>query len=282
MTGNADSSLPKALEELVNGQLLELLSESFDDVIERDKRTVPTIIVNNMGASNEGMDEILVRAGVDGLEIGEWAQIPGERKPVNLVFRNGDSGTTLHFALQKYTGFGLTEISGVKGVLTKGEGEYDENHPRIAFVRDRAGDSFQVVKGTDIEIQSATKYKGNIPIFFFGDDTVDTVESVDGFVSDLKSLVQRYTEIEEEDGESSEELPYVVICTADEESELDESLKEAFGDHYIRHDTYADEMTEDGYKELAQKVYANLDGQGCVDEMKETIAKAVEELKAAE
>ena len=38
-------------------------------------------------------------------------------------------------------------------------------------------------------------------------------------------------------------------------------------------------MTEDDYKELAQKVYANLDGQGCFDEMRETIAKAVEELK---
>ena len=91
--------------------------------------------------------------------------------------------------------------------------------------------------------------------------------------------MQRYTEIEEEDGESSEELPYVVICTVDEESELDESLKEAFGDHYIRHNTYADDMMEEDYKELAQKVYANLDGQGCFKEMKETIAKAVEELK---
>lgn len=38
-------------------------------------------------------------------------------------------------------------------------------------------------------------------------------------------------------------------------------------------------MTEDDYKALAQKVYANLDGQGCFDEMKETVEKAVEELK---
>ena len=40
------------------------------------------------------------------------------------------------------------------------------------------------------------------------------------------------------------------------------------------------QMTEDDYKDLAQKVYANLDGQGCFDEMKETIQKAIEGLKA--
>ena len=42
---------------------------------------------------------------------------------------------------------------------------------------------------------------------------------------------------------------------------------------------YAYEMIVESYKELAQKVYANLDGQGCFDEMKETIEMVVEELK---
>lgn len=188
---------------------------------------------------------------------------------------------TLHFAQQKGADFGKVEISGVKGILTKGEGEYDEDHPRFAFVRDRAGDSFQVGMGTDVEIESATKYIGNVPVFFFEDDSVDTVDSVDEFVEDLESLVQRYTKIEEEDGEASGELPFVVVCTAEEESELDERLKEIFGDRYIRNDTYAYEMTEESYKELAQKVYANLDGQRCFDEMKEAVEKAVEQLVAA-
>lgn len=282
MAGNEEGSLPKAFGEAANGELLALISKQFGEVIEQEKRAVPSMSINNMGTANEGMSEILIRAGVYDLEVGEWALISEERAPVNIVLQNGESGSTLHFAQQKGADFGQVEISGVKGILTKGDGEYDEDHPRFAFVRDRAGDSFQVGIGTDIEIESATKYIGNIPIFFFEDDTVDTVDSVDEFVGDLERLVQRYTKIEEEDGESSEKLPFVVICTVDEESELDESLKEAFGDHYIRHDIYAYEMTEDGYKELAQKVYANLDGQGCFDEMKETISKAVEELKTAE
>ena len=137
----------------------------------------------------------------------------------------------------------------------------------------------QKTLGTDVEIESATKYIGNVPVFFFEDDSADTVNSTNEFVENLESLVQRYTLIEEEDGETSSELPYVVVCTAEEESELDERLKEIFGDWYIRNDTYASEMTEDDYKELAQKVYANLDGQGCFDEMKETIEKVIEGLK---
>ena len=279
MAGNEKSSLPQAFGEVANGQLLALISEPFGEVIEQEKRAIPSMPINNMGAANEGMSEILTRAGVYELEVGEWALVAEEREPVNIVLRNGNTGSTLHFAQQKGAEFGKVEISGVKGILTKGDGEYDEDHPRFAFVRDRAGDSFQVGLGTDVEIESATKYIGNVPVFFFEDDSVDTVNSTDEFVEDLESLVQRYTKIEEEDGETSSELPYVVVCTVEEESELDERLKEIFGDRYIRNDTYASGMTEDDYKALAQKVYANLDGQGCFDEMKETVEKAVEELK---
>lgn len=282
MAGNSDSSFQMAFGEFVNGELLKILSESFDDAVETEKRAVPPILVYNMGASDEGMDEILTRSGVDELEVGEWALITEERKPVNLVLRNGRSGSTLHFAQQKNADFGKVDISGVKGILTKGDGEYDKDHPRFAFVRDRAGDSFQVGLGTKIEVESATKYIGNVPIFFFEDDSAEAADSVDEFVEDLERLVLRYTVIEEENGDSSKELPYVLICTTDEESDLDESLKEAFGDQYIRNDSYADDMTSDNYKELAQKVYANLDGQGCFDEIKTQIEKAAEELKVAE
>lgn len=282
MAGNEEGSLPQTFGEVANGELLALISEPFGEVIAQEKQAVPSMPINNMGAANEGMGEIMTRAGADELEVGEWVLISEEREPVNIVLRNGSIGSILHFAQQKGTDFGKVEISGVKGVLTKGEGEYDGDHPRFAFVRNRAGDSFQVGLGTDVEIESATKYIGNIPVFFFGDDTVDTVDSVNDFVNDLERLVQRYTEVEIEGSNHSEELPYVVICTVDEESELDESLKKVFGDHYIRNDTYADEMSLEEYKELAQKAYANLDEQGCFDEMKETIAKAVEELNAAE
>ena len=142
MVGNEKSSLPQAFGEVTNGQLLALISEPLGEVIEQEKRAIPSMPINNMGAANEGMSEILARAGVDELEVGEWAMISGEREPVNIVLRNGDSGSTLHFAQQKGADFGKVEISGVKGILTKGEGEYDEDHPRFAFVRDRAGDSF--------------------------------------------------------------------------------------------------------------------------------------------
>ena len=276
--GNMRGSLPKSFGEVVNGQLIELLSGSFGEVVEIEKNNIPPMIVTNMGYSKEGMDEILVRAGVDKLEVGEWALIPEDKEPVNLVFRNENSGTTLRFARQEGSNFGQVKILDVEGIITQGKGEYDEDHPRFAFVRDRAGDSFQVGVGTEIEITSTSKYIGNIPIFFFEDNSVDSVDSSDEFISDLERLVQRYTEIGENEG-SSEELPYVVICTVDEESELNDALREAFGDHYIRHDIYAYDMMGDDYKELAQKVYANLDGQGCFDEIKGMIVKAAEELK---
>ena len=82
--------------------------------------------------------------------------------------------------------------------------------------------------GNDIDIESATKYIGSIPIFFFEDNSVESVGSVDEFITILERLVKRYTEIEVKDRESSEELPYMVICTVDG-SELNESMQEEFG-----------------------------------------------------
>ena len=282
MIGNGKYTLPKALESIANEKLLSSLSECFGSKVDIRADSVPSILINNMGVSNEGMEEILTRSGVDELEVGEWVLIPSDKKPVNLVFRDGDTGNTLHFGKQKETTFGKVEISGVEGVLTKGDGEYDEEHPRFAFVRDEKGDSFQAGMGTKIEVESATKFLGYIPILFLGEESLDTVDSVDEFVGDLERLVERYTEIEEEDSEPSEKLPYVVICTVDEDSELDESMREAFSDRYIRNDTNASEMKENDYKKLAQKVYTNLDGQGCFDQVKEMIENAAEELKAFE
>ena len=78
--------------------------------------------------------------------------------------------------------------------------------------------------------------------------------------------------------EPSERIPFVVICTAEEDSELDEALREAFGDQYIRSDTYAYEMTEDSYKKLAETVFEKLDGQGSFDDAKRQMETALEQL----
>lgn len=206
--------------------------------------------------------------------IGEWALIPEEKKPVNIVFRDNESGTTLLFSEQKAARFGAVEIAEVTGELVVGEGEYDELHRKVAFVREMEGDSVQVGVGTPIEAESMTKYTGDVPLFFIEEDLSNTVNSVEEFVSDLESFVERYTEVDSE----NEEIPYVVICTAAVDSEVDNSLRDAFGDRYIRNDTYASEMSEEDYVKLAEKVYANLDSQGCFSNVNERIEIANRQL----
>ena len=247
------------------------------------------------------------------------------------------SWSTLRFANQDGVRFGSVDIDGIYGTLTVGDGEYDDDHPRFAFVRDEEGDSMSFGAGTQVEIASATDYIGDIPVFFFEDDSAD---SVSGFVNDLESLVERYTEYDEAEDEDAaaenipaEDIPaednpaegtpaednpaegipaegstlteaaseaattgaadnsiaketepsitraFVVICTAEEDSDLDEALREAFGDRYIRNDTYAYEMSEDSYRKLAEKVFDNLEEQGCFEDVKRQTESAVEQLK---
>ena len=269
-------SFSGAFEQLINQQMNAILSESFENVIDSTNNTIPAVLINDMRVTNEGMQEIMTRAGVDEIEIGEWAMIPKEPELVNLALKNSESGITLHFAEQKGADFGKVTISGIEGKLTTGDGEYDENHPKFAFIRDEEGDSFQVGVGTSIEVESATKYNSNVPVFFFGEDMVESVESVDDFVTDAKRLVELYADRNEENGW---EKPYAVVCTTDKDSELDEALEEAFGDNYIRNPYNQNKASESSYKKLALTVYTELDNQGCFRDIKEKVADAEGKLK---
>lgn len=279
MAGDGELSLPKVLRELANERLFAEVTADFSNSMGKEADPALSVTVNNMGVRNEGMREILVRAGVNELQVGQWMQLPGDTDPHNIELKDDTSWSMLHFAEQSEARFGSVEIDGITGTFTAGDGEYDEDHPRIAFVRDEEGTSVSLGAGTQIGIACATDHIGDIPVFFFEDDTAD---SVSGFVEDLTELVERYTETGESETapetEPSEGLAYVVICTAEEDSELDEALREAFGDQYIRSDTYAYEMTEDGYKKLAEKVFDNLDSQGAFDQTKRQMETALQQL----
>ena len=170
----------------------------------------------------------------------------------------------------------------------------------IAFVRKEEGDTQRVEVGTEIEIESATKYLGDVPIFFFENDSG---RSVDGLVSDIGRLVDRYasmqsdvdeeTDEENEDSEQNNEedesiagdepsydLPFVVICTTLEDSDLDKALRTKFGDRYIRNSGYSTEMTDRTYRKLAQQVYDSLDVQGCYVEIQSKIQQAIQEAES--
>ena len=278
MAGSREKSLPDSLTEVINENLYGPLTKAFNKYLTQGDHTTPSIEINNMGVTNEGMRQILVRAGINELEVGEWTQIPGDTDPVTLVLMDDeawDNEDELRFAKQKDVTFGQVWIADIEGTLITTDDWYDSNHPRYAFVRDEEGDGKSVNSGTTIEIESATKYVGDTPVFFFSDETM---RSVDGFVSDVNRLVDRYAGSDDDDEESSYDRPFVVICTTDEDSDLDGALRDEFGDRYIRNDTYANTMSTRTYKKLAQQVYENLDSQGCFDTVKEKIAKALLDL----
>ena len=327
MAGNGDASLPGSLNQVANEKLFTDTVNDFSGAMDKEAEPALSVTVNNMGVRNEGMREILVRAGVNELQLAQWTVISSDTDPHNIELKDNISWSTLRFANQDGVRFGSVDIDGIYGTLTVGDGEYDDDHPRFAFVRDEEGDRMSFGAGTQVEIASATDYIGDIPVFFFEDDSAD---SVSGFVNDLESLVERYTEYDETEDEdaAAENIPaednpaednpaegisaegstlteaapeaattgaadnsiaketepsitraFVVICTAEEGSDLDEALREAFGDRYIRNDTYAYEMSEDSYRKLAERVFDNLEEQGCFDDVKRQTESAVEQLK---
>ena len=301
MAGSRESSLSIALEEVVGENLFSDLSKTFSRVLEKDEYTLPSVTANNMGVTNEGMRQILVRSGVNILDLGEGIEIPAESNPVTVRLMDeeawnsieDDENAQIKFAKQRDVSFGKVKISGIEGTLITTDDWFDSTHPRYAFIRDSEGDWQRIGSGTEVEIETATKYLGDIPIFFFENDSG---RSVDGLVSDIDKMVKRYanTEVNRDDSEEEESqekentetvdehaynLPYVVVCTTTEGSALDKALLSKFGERYIRNDGYSNEMTSRTYKKLAQQVYDNLDQQECFTDIKAKIVLAIQEVE---
>ena len=286
MVGNKYFSFPGAFRSVAEKNLFSPLTRTFSKVLSGEEYKTPSIDITNMGVSNEGMRQILVRAGVNKMKVGDTIIIPEGTDPVTVrlvddeVQTSGKSNDEILFVKQKNVTFGKVWISNIEGDLVETDNWFDSSHPRYAFVRDEKGSSQSVESGTDIEIESATKYIGCVPIFFFENNVG---RSADGFVSDVENLTLRYADLDDKksgvdsNSGNSYNLPFVVICTTDEGSDIDKAMREAFGDRYIRNESSSTEMNEQAYRRLAQMVYENLDAQGCFDEAKEKIAEIVKE-----
>ena len=300
MAGSREKSLPISMQKVIEENLFSDLSKTFSRVLENEEYKLPSVTVNNMGVTNEGMRQILVRAGVNIMDLGEGIEIPTGTDPVNVRLMDeeawnsieDDKNAQLKFAKQRDVGFGKVRISGVEGTLITTDDWFDSSHPGYAFIRDEEGDWQRVGSGTEVEIETATEYLGDIPVFFFENDSG---RSVDGLVSDIDKLVKRYantnvsedvsdeadSSLDEEESVTDEEgtynLPYVVVCTTTEGSALDKALLTKFGNTYIRNDGYSADMTDRTYKKLAQQIYDNLDQQGCFSDIQAKIILAVQE-----
>ena len=286
MVGNKNSSLPVAFRSVAEKNLFAPLTRTFSKVLESEEYNTPSIDITNMGILNEGMRQILVRAGVNNMKVGDMIMITEDTDPVTVrlvddeAWNSGKANDELRFAKQKNVTFGKVWISNIEGVLVETDDWFDSYHPRYAFVRDKKGSSQSVGAGTDVEIESATKYIGDVPIFFFENNAG---RSADGFVSDVKNLTIRYADLDDKESVDDHEsgisynLPFVVICSTDAGSDVDKAMRDAFGERYIRNESSTVEMSEQAYRKLAQEVYENLDAQGCFDEAKEKIAEIVKE-----
>ena len=248
-----------------------------------------TYNVYDMGIINEGMQEIFARAGVVDVKTKAWMRIPSSREAADLELVDS-SFKTLFFAAQTPPKFGTVTLADVEGILSS-NGSYDDLHPRFEFVRSEEGDAVSVQAGTPVNFESVSKYDDCVPVLFFDEETVTDPGT---FLDYVRELVESDDSDTSDDGEeesdagstgpapeieettAATDLPgaFVIICTTQEGSELDEALSEAFGDRYIRNDTARDHMTGEDYDLLADRVLEQLDRQGYFKGFNEAVRKA--------
>ena len=267
MVGNQYGTLPSSLDHKIDETYFAQLRSAFLQAGGYDAR-VPGIKVVNMGASNEGLNEIMVRTGAHDMVLGEDLSLPSgndKNSQVNITLTD-ENGNVMHFAEQKYAGFGKTTIDGVEGNLYTGTESYDNLHSMLAFRRRASGKQYVIPAGEEVETASAKSYTEYYPVMFFSEQEG---VSASEFVRCMQEITERYRRRKRN----------VVICVTAQGSEWDLALQEAFGDHYLRQDKPADEMAAEDYDALADRVFAAFEAQGAFNRVSKATQEALEGLQ---
>ena len=170
MVGNQYGTLPSSLDHKIDETYFAQLRPALLHAGAYDAR-IQGIKVVNMGASNEGLNEIMVRTGAHQMVLGqELGLLSGNDKNsmVNVTLAD-EEGNVLHFADQKYAKFGTTTIDDVEGSLYTGTESYDDLHSMLAFRRKTAGEEYVIPAGEEVETQGAEVYRKYYPVLFFSD-----------------------------------------------------------------------------------------------------------------
>lgn len=267
MVGNQYGTLPSSLADKIDETYFSRLRTAFLQAGGYDAR-VKGIKVVNMGASNEGLNEIMARTGAHDMVLGEDLNLPAgndRSSQVNITLAD-EKGNVMHFAEQKYAGFGRVTIDGIEGNFYTGTESYDNLHSMLAFRRRTAGKEYVIPAGEEVETVGAKTYIEYYPVMFFSEQEG---VSASEFVRCMQEITERYRRRKRN----------VVICVTAQGSEWDLALQEAFGDHYLRQDKPADEMAAEDYDALADRVFAAFEAQGAFNRVSKAAQEALDALE---
>lgn len=266
--GNRDGVPAEFLQKTINERLIDKIAGELVTAGALSRPSSLWIRVQDMGVINEGMNEIMARAGTLQIKTGNEITLPeyadGKYLDLDIV---DEQGNQLMFAKQRSAEIGKVTISDVEGHLYDGSEWYDEKHARLAFSRDQNGEQITIPKGSAIKLDCAEKYRDHTPILMVEDGGEAGFDA--SRINDLQEILIRHNSV----GNLDEDI-YVVVCATEEGSEADDKLSELFGDHYLRAEPDIDEMTEDDHAELTDRIYDCLDEQGKFDKVREAVEEA--------
>ena len=157
MVGNRSGSLSEMLDDVIDAALFDQFKKDLAHKARLYKNRELNVNVINMGASNEGFNEILTRTGAHQLVLGDEYTILSDKDARENITLADPAGNVMLFAEQKYALFGETTIEGITGRLYDGTGYYDPTHMKISFGRDYGGSAITVPAGTAVYTEGAEK-----------------------------------------------------------------------------------------------------------------------------
>lgn len=186
--------------------------EYLSKKLSEDKLYIP---VRNMGVGGESTATIAARMGAIPFRTSAFT-IPADMTPVEIQFLKEEGRK-----LEAHADVGISPciIDGVEGRMTI------ENNV-CYFTRAEAGDAIDVTEGSQVQTYAQTAFNDGIYIIFMGEN---------GGFRDIDDLVEQQRAILQLQEKNSDK--YLILGmtsgTAEERQELEERMKEEYGERYI-------------------------------------------------
>ena len=217
----------KELFSSING-----LTEKYPRVIGY-KLSIP---ISNFEAHNESFETILARMGIVTTVVGKSCVIPADTDTaLEIKLNKAGANTPMNFSKQSYIKLGTVTINDIQGSIS-----ISSDTPNLyRFKRTSPGVETKVKSGTKVHFKSEEMYKDALPIIFFGNNDFRNTQQYTNYV---KAIIQRHNNKEK----------YIIICRTKANSELDTTMTEIYGNHYIRTDDDID------YQDLSEKIFSRM------------------------
>lgn len=181
-------------------------------------------VVTNYGVGGEGSQTIAGRQGGIPYIVANSFTIPADLSTVDITLKSSN-GSNVAPLRQGDAGVNTVIIGGIEGTISIEQDDYLSSTYSYKFTRKEIGEATNIEAGTEIITYASRNTSNHTLIIWMGQNG--------GYNEDANTLIEQYRSMINKNGNDNYIIIGIPTGTKDSRSELETSMKNAFGNKYI-------------------------------------------------